>query len=104
MARVACLLDGHRGIYIPRDFAADFVFKAEGQEGWEGCKADDLEILRKGPDEEFYWEAWDNVLQSAFFLSSQPMKLDGITFPAGTRFALDQDGDLWACDDREEEE
>ena len=101
MSRVACLLDGNRGIYIPKAFAADFMF---GFDGWKGVKAEDLETLRKGPDEEFYWEAWENVLNSAFHVNAKPIKLDGVTFPAGTRFTLEQDGDLWMCDDREDDE
>lgn len=104
MAIVAVLLDSHRGVYIPRDFAQDFRFAGpNGQEGWEGIDPENLEILRKGPDEEFYWEAWENVLNNAFYKNERPIKLDGVTFPAGVTFRLEQDGDLFMMDDREDD-
>ncbi len=107
MSRVACLLDGNRGIYIPQTFARDFIFKGEEAHraaAWEGAKAEDLETLRKGAEEEFYWEAWDNVLQSAFYkVESGGVTIDGVWFKGGTVFRLEQDGDLWMCDDREDE-
>lgn len=102
MAIVAVLLDGNRGIYIPQAFARDFSFAGpNGQEGWEGVDPEDLEILRKGPDHDLYWEAWDSVLSGAFYKNERPIKLDGITYPAGVTFRLEQDGDLFMTDDSE---
>lgn len=69
------LLDSARGIYIPRDFA-DFV-------GWDGISDENLEILMFGPDSDYYWEAWHEVLDNATFNQN------------GTIFRLWQDGDLW---------
>ena len=101
MSRVACLLDDSRGIYIPQIFAETFVFEEIAQHGaayWQGVEAEDLETLKKGPDEEFYWEAWDSVAQDAFYVvESGGTTIDGVAFPEGTRFHLEQDGDLWLC-------
>jgi len=72
------LLDGLRGIYVPQKFAQ--------LEGVGGISAEDLAILRFGPDHEFYLEAWDDAL-----------RFGEITI-AGACFSLHQsaEGDLWA--------
>lgn len=49
------LLDGLRGIYVPQRFAQ--------LEGVGGISAEDLAILRAGPDHEAYWEAWEEALR-----------------------------------------
>ena len=46
---------------------------------------DDAEILLDGPDHELYWDTWDHVLGTAYYLADD-----------GRRFTLWQDGDLWA--------
>ena len=81
MSGIEILMSDNRGVYIPRDFA-------EGFDGWSGINIEDLEILKKGPDVDWYWEAWDNVLNDAFHNDK-----DGFTW------RLYQDGDLFAiCD------
>lgn len=89
---VLLLLSDSRGVYIPQHFAQDFAIvgvdgleDAPGLLAWRGIKPKDVETLRAGPDEEWYWEAWDSVLNNAFWLSED-----------GWRFTLSQDGDLWA--------
>ena len=95
------LLSDSRGVYIPRDFAQDFrivgvdgVTEAESH-AWRGIEAKDVETLQKGPEEEWYWEAWDSVLNDAYYVDSN-----------GTRWTLHQNGDLWAVawDEMTEEE
>jgi hypothetical protein len=72
------LLNGLRGIYVPQRFAA--------YGGIAGISAEDLAILRAGPDPESYWEAWEEALRF------------GEITVAGTCFSLHQseEGDLWA--------
>jgi hypothetical protein len=72
------LLDGLRGIYVPQKFAQ--------LDGVGGISAEDLAILRAGPDHEFYLAAWGDAL-----------RFGEITI-AGTCFSLHQsaEGDLWA--------
>ena len=74
-------LDGARGQYIPRDFAQSFANRSKnvvgiGEVTWS--------ILESGPDHEYYWPAWFEVLDHAFVIDN-----DGI------RYSVYQDGDCW---------
>ena len=73
-------LDGNRGIYIPRDFA-----ECIKREHVENVSAEQWAILDAGPDHEFYWDAWTEVLDGAVLT-------DPVT---AVRYTLWQDGDLW---------
>lgn len=83
---IACILDGCRGIYLPQAFAECFDCDA-----W-GVSAENQEILLEGPDHDEYWDAWDEVIQTARY-----------TDDAGYGWYLYQDGDLFACRDDYEE-
>ena len=73
-------LDGSRGIYIPQDFALETK-----RECIEGVDDEALAILKEGPEHDFYWEAWDEVLDNAV-----------LTDPVSKQhFTLHQDDDLW---------
>jgi hypothetical protein len=72
---ITLLLDDCRGIYIPRDFA-NFDLT-----DWDGIDPDDIEICKQ-PDHEYYWDAWQNILDHA------KHKKHG--------HSLYQDGSLWA--------
>lgn len=76
------LLADNRGKYIPQHFAEDFDM-AE----WH-VSADDAAVLLAGPDNNWYWEAWDDVLSTAYWVDS-----------TGKVWTLYQDGDLWAVPD-----
>ena len=67
--------DSARGIYIPQHFAESYA-----TEKWKYIDADDIQILLVGPNHQFYWDAWDSVLNNAE------------TICGGV---LHQDGDLW---------
>lgn len=77
MNAVEILLSDTRGIYIPRDFVESFDQIAwgieDGDEDWETCK---------DPDSEWYWDAWDSILDKAKHQT--------------TGHTLYQDGDLFA--------
>lgn len=79
------LLSDRRGIYIPLHFAEGFKI---GEGGWQGIDAEDLETIQEGPETEYYWEAWDSILNKAFFVDQN-----------GLRWTLFQDGDLWVIPD-----
>ena len=68
-------LDGSRGIYIPQKFA-----EMIDPQDWTGIEPQDLDVLRSGPDHEFYWDAWTSVLDYAETKDGR---------------VLHQDGDLW---------
>lgn len=78
ISSVELLLSDARGVYIPRDFATGFDMAA-----WH-VKPDDAEILAN-PDHEWYWEAWNDVLNYAYYIDNE-----------GNKYHLMQDGDLWA--------
>lgn len=90
--RLALLLDDCRGIHIPAVFARDFVF---GPGHWQGVEDKDLAVLKDGPDHEWYWEAWEDVLRHAYFIASEKVARE-MGVPVGSRITLEQDGALWA--------
>ena len=102
------LLDGSRGIYLPQRFAERFrpvdhptYMMYPG--GYRVVTPDDPELwadLLLGPDHPHYWDAWDDVLETARLVDDH-----------GQRYFLATSwwsGDLWAIpegwewDDREE--
>jgi len=79
LSNIALLLADNRGTYIPQHFAEDFDM-AE----WH-VSDDDAAILRAGHDGDLYWETWDHVLDTAYFLADD-----------GRIYSLYQDGALFA--------
>lgn len=87
LAAMMLLLDSNRGRFIPRDFltdnlgALDLVHCAKwglteaNRSSWESAI---------DPDDEWYWDAWDWVLNNAEFVTE-----------GADKFRLHQDGDLW---------
>ena len=84
MSGIELFLDDHRGVYIPRDFVESIDLSM-----WEGISAEDADTLRAGPDHEWYWETWDDVMSNAV-----------CTDKNGKKWMLYQDGALWVyCED-----
>ena len=82
MSGLELLISDAHGIYIPQRFAMY-------HEDMDNVTAEDMEILKTGPDHEHYWEAWEAVL------------LDAKSVIDGKTWRLYQDGDLWAyCEER----
>lgn len=77
METMQLILDSNRGIYIPQKFAENFCMTA-----WH-INDDDRDVLLAGPDNEFYWEVWEDVLNYAY------------TEQFGERWTLYQDDDLF---------
>ena len=77
MSGIQILVSDHHGIYIPQVFAEKF--------NWSGSNIDDLETIEKGPEAEWYWEAWENVINDSFHNDKD-----------GNSWRLYQDGDLFA--------
>jgi len=48
-----CVVDGHKGIYCGQTFTERFPKANIDDECWE--------TVAKGPDEENYWECWDEI-------------------------------------------
>lgn len=80
MSGIQILLSDHNGINIPQLFVNNFNFS--------GADIEDIAICEKGPDEESYWDAWNNICRDAFITHN------------GKQYYLYQDGDLFAiCDE-----
>ena len=56
IVKCECIVDGANGQYIPQIFAERFP------EWFDDIN--DLQDLLMGPESDFYWETWDNVLCS----------------------------------------
>lgn len=81
MESIDFLCDSHHGIYIP-NIMIDRLVDA----GWKlEISTEDVETLKEGPEDAWYWEAWDNLLNNATY-----------TDEAGNVWNLYQDGDLFA--------
>lgn len=59
------LIDGNRGIYVPQAYAQEYP---------DTLDACDRDILLSGPEHEYYWDTWDNVINS-----DNPVTIDGMT-------------------------
>jgi hypothetical protein len=83
MSPVELLVSDSWGVYIPKEFANRFDTSL-----WNNIDEEDLKTITQGPEAEWYWESWDNIVSSAQF------KHEGHTWH------LWQDGNLWAyCPD-----
>jgi len=73
-------LNDSRGIYLPQSFA-----EQTKRECVAGIDDETWTCLLDGPDEEWYWDAWDTVLNSA-------VVTDPVTHVS---YHVHQDGDCW---------
>lgn len=77
---VELLIDGNRGIYVPQEFAKRFNPSNSHWE-WDESIKEDL----SNPDNENYWEAWSDLIESAYYLNE------------GVKYTLfEYEGDLFA--------
>lgn len=81
----ALVLSDAHGIYIPKLWC-DGICEEEAQ--LFGISMDDVEVCQRGPDEEWYWESWAEILDNA-----------SVTDTDGVTWRLYQDGDLWEIPD-----
>ena len=58
MADIEMVTDDHRGIYCPQFFAEQFLTDLRK---WECVSVENRDTLLRGPDHEWYWEAWNDV-------------------------------------------
>ena len=73
------LCDSRHGVYIPQIMINRLV-----DNGWQGIGKTDIDEL-KDPDNEWYWDAWENVENNASFTDEN-----------GNTWLLWQNGDLFA--------
>ena len=75
------ILSDHHGVYIPQIYCSDID---EAEANRLGISFADVETCQAGPDHEWYWEAWQAILDSALLVDDN-----------GDRWTLYQSGDLW---------
>ena len=75
------ILDGRHGVYIPQLFCEDIT---EEECNSLSIEWSDVRCCQSGPDEEWYWEAWDNIERDLLFTDSK-----------GQQWRIYQNGDLW---------
>lgn len=90
MKNLELLIDGHHGIYIPQMFAWMYWSYVDPE---SLSDSDELrEILLAGPDHEYYWEAWEEVVSNVRLIA------DGCVWILYQEF-----GDLFAVPEDETE-
>jgi hypothetical protein len=82
-AQSECIVDGLHGIYVPQQFCQRYEkIDRISQGDWDNCLA--------GPDNESYWDSWDQILSDWTFEEA-----DG---NGGVwKISIKQDGDLFQC-------
>ena len=78
------ICDSHHGIYCPQITIQSLLPEIVAQ-----FEPDDVKTVLDGPDNEFYWESWENILDQTF------------TFE-GKTYRLEQDEDVWMLEEGEE--
>lgn len=73
-------LDSNRGVYIPQNFV-----EITKPECINNLNDEDRTILLAGPDHEWYWETWEQVLNNCTVTNPDTKQ----------KFTLYQDDDLW---------
>jgi len=81
MSGITIILSDNLGVYIPQNFVECFDVTLWGFD----LDDEDIATLRNGPEDEWYWDAWNNVLARAESTDSN-----------GDVWMLSQDGDLFA--------
>jgi hypothetical protein len=88
MSGIRIIVGDSQGVYIPESFVNNW------SEGWSAIEPEDVKIIEEGPEADFYWDAWDNILRDAFLVDQN-----------GREWHLYQDGDLFAyCEELMTEE
>jgi hypothetical protein len=76
-----CFLTDARGVYLPRDFAKAWEDRTKSV---ANVSDEDWTALEAGPDHSEYWDAWQEVCDSAI-----------VTDINGVKYHVYQDGDCW---------
>lgn len=61
-AYIEIAVDGAAGIYAPQTFMEKYGPNIQN------VSAEDRDILKRGPDDEWYWEAWATVMDDAYLV------------------------------------
>jgi hypothetical protein len=81
------LVDDHHGIYVMQVFCKSYAAYITNMEEVK----EDFQTCLNGPDDEFYHDAWSNLLDNVKFTNDR-----GEKYTIGN---LGESGDLWAIPD-----
>ena len=84
------LVVNQHGVYVPQVFAGwvQAILESKTKEvEFIGLDAIDYYVIQQGPDHEFYWESWENILNNVTILTR------------GSRWSLEHDEDLWIIEE-----
>lgn len=74
------LVDNHHGIYVPQVFVSTYNVNKFGIEEFDP----DYQSVLQGPENEWYWESWDAILNKASYTDEN-----------GNTLYLEHNGDLF---------
>lgn len=77
---IELLVDDHHGVYVPKVFVTNYDMSV-----WSNVDWDDIETIEKGPEAEWYWEAWQDIIDNATYVHK-----------GHTWYLTQQDGGLFA--------
>jgi len=80
---VILISDSHHGIYIPQIVVTENLSMPNWN--FSECNEDDIKIVIEGPDNEWYWDAWNNILDNVIIYDNE-----------GEKYFLCHNEDLWA--------
>lgn len=95
------ILDGHRGTYIPQQFAEEMLSPTHSYRFTSSDHARVIQTmlteLAEGQDNKFYWDNWNDILTS--FNEIRKMSTNELFY-----LTQSEDGDLWLVHEDELEE
>lgn len=73
-------IDSHHGVYIPQIFT-QYIVPSQ----WAGISDDDLKACEEGIENEWYWDAWCNIIDNAVLVHPEN----------GMRYYIYHNEDVW---------
>jgi len=79
---VVLLADSHHGVYIPQLVVQQYL--EHPMWDWSKVSKEDIDSVLAGPDNEWYWEAWENIENEVKVVDEE-----------GTEYMMMYNEDLW---------
>ena len=79
---VVLLADSHHGVYIPQLVVQQYL--EHPMWDWSKVSKEDIDSVLAGPDNEWYWEAWENIENEVKVVDED-----------GTEYMIMYNEDLW---------
>jgi len=79
---VVLLADSHHGVYIPQLVVQQYL--EHPMWDWSKVSKEDIDSVLAGHDNEWYWEAWENIMNEVKVVDED-----------GTEYMMMENEDLW---------